>query len=371
MRVLMINYEYPPLGGGTGIANKYLLEKFKKKKNLSLDVLTSSAGKHEEERFSKSIKVVKLNIDKKNQNIHHQTGCNLISFFIKSTVFALINRRKYDLVHAFSGLPGGATALLTGKPYIISLRGTDVAGYEERFSGLVRLIKPLIKLTWKKASMVDTNSQFLKNLVLKILPDLKIEVIPNGVDLKKFYPTKKLAKQSIILCNARFGKRKGIEYLIKAMPAVLKAEPEAKLWLVGDGIEKEKLEELSARLDLAEKIQFLGRVEHNKLPKIYRQANLFVLPSLSESFSNSLLEALACGLPIAATNIGGNPELVNKNGILVPPKDVNSLSKAIIKLLKNKKISQKMGKDSWLIANKYSWSKTAKMYVGLYKKTVK
>jgi len=366
MKILFLNYEFPPLGGGTGIANEYLLKEFAKRKNLYVDVVTSSVDKYKEKRLAKNIRVFYLNIGKKNKNIHHQKSWDFIKYFIQSSLWVIKNRENYDLIHAFSGLPGGITALLSGKPYIISLRGTEVPGYERRFSWLIRLIKPLIKLSLRKAKAVDANSQYLKNLALKTAPDLKIAVIPNGVDSKIFYPAKKLPNKPVILCNSRLGKRKGVEYLIRAMPLVLKSLSGVRLILAGEGVEKENLKRLANELKLDKQVKFLGQVEHKQLPEIYRKASVFVLPSLSESLSNSLLEALACGLPVVVTKVGGNQELISKkNGILVTPARINPLAKSIIKLLIDKKLSKEMGQKSRLIAKKHSWGKTARMY---YKK---
>ena len=365
MKILFLNYEFPPLGGGTGIANEYLLKEFAKRKNLYVDVVTSSVDKYKEKRLAKNIRVFYLNIGKKNKNIHHQKSWDFIKYFIQSSLWVIKNRENYDLIHAFSGLPGGITALLSGKPYIISLRGTEVPGYERRFSWLIRLIKPLIKLSLRKAKAVDANSQYLKNLALKTAPDLKIAVIPNGVDSRIFYPAKKLSSKPVILCNSRSGKRKGVEYLIRAMPEVLKKIPKVKLVLVGEGIEKESLKRLTNKLKLDKQIKFLGQVKHGKLPEIYRKASVFVLPSLSESLSNSLLEALACGLPVVATKVGGNPELMNKkNGILVPATDSQVPAEAIVTAFNQSWPKIKIGK-------KFSWDKTAEKYFNLYEKTLK
>jgi len=368
----MLNYEFPPLGGGSGVANQHLLKELSKQKNLKLDLVTSSTDKYREERFSRNIKIYYLNIGKENKNLHHQSNLNLINYFIKSTAFMLKYKHKYNLIQAFSGLPGGITAWLSGRPYIVSLRGSDVPSYEERFSWLSQLLKPLIKLSWNKARSVDVNSQHLKKLALKTTPNLKIKVIANGVDSKRFYPAKKAVDKPVIVCSSRLGERKGIRYLIEAMALVLKTLLKAELWLVGEGVEKESLKRLTNELKLDKQVKFLGRVEHKKLPAIYRQASVFVLPSLSESLSNSLLEAMTCGLPVVATKVGGNPELVTKqNGILVSPADSQTLAWAIIKLLQDQKLKDKMSQASLNEAQKYSWQKTAREYLVLYEKTVK
>ena len=367
MKVLILNYEYPPLGGGTGIANQYLLKGFKKQKNLKIDVLSSSVDKYQEEQLSSNIKIIKLNIGKKNSNFHHQSFFDLFRYLIQSSWWVIKNKDQYDLIHAFSGLPGGITALISGKPYIVSLRGGDQPGYEPRLDKYLKPVKPLLKIIYSRAQSIDANSQFLKRLTLKSFPNLKIEVIFNGVDKKVFYPAKKLIKNPVILCTSRFGERKGVKYLVKAMRLVVKKIPSAQLILTGEGVEEKKLKQLVNKLSLKNQIQFKGRVDRQKMSVVYRQASLFVLPSLSESLSNSLLEAMVCGLPVVATKIGGNLELVINRELLVTPADSRALAQAMIKLLKNKNLREKMAKNNLVKAEKFSWQKTAQKYLKIYR----
>lgn len=332
IRVLIINYEYPPLGGGTGIACYYLLRELKKLP-IKVNLLTHQ----------------------KNKNLHHQSYWDILKFFYTSTIWALKHKNNYDLIHAFSGLSGSATAWITGKPYLVSFRGADEPGYEPRHRLFWLVMKPLLGIIYRRARSLDANSRYLKQLVLKSWPDLKIKIIRNGVDTKKFYPAQRPVKQPIILSTSRFGQRKGMEYLIKAVAQV----PQARLWLAGGGVLEPKLKQLARKLKISRRIKFLGPVAHDRLPALYRKAKIFVLPSLSESSSNSLLEALASGLPVVATNVGGSPELVNsRNGLLVPPADNRTLAGAINQLLsrpcRNKKIKLS------------SWKENAIKYLKLY-----
>lgn len=336
IKVLMINYEYPPLGGGTGIACYYLLREFKKLP-VKVDLLTASP--------------------KKNKNLHHQNYWDLLKFFYQSTIWTLKHKDNYDLIHAFSGLPGSVAAWLSKKPYLVSFRGADEPGYEPRHELLWKIIKPLMGFIYRRARSLDANSRYLKQLVSKSWPDLKIKIIRNGIDSTKFYPGKKPVSQPIILSTSRFGARKGVEYLIRAMPLI----PQAKLLLVGAGKLEPKIKQLVKKLRLSKRVEFLGRVAHDRLGPVYRRAKIFVLPSLSESSSNSLLEALASGLPVVATDTGGNPELINtRNGILVPPVDSQSLARAINQALK----------QSWPAIRPigFSWQKTANEYLKLYRR---
>lgn len=352
----MINYEFPPLGGGTAIANFYLIKEFRKIPNLKVDVLTSSRNQYEEKFLPPNIRIIRLNIGKNNRNFQHQNDLDLLRFFIQSTLWTLKHKREYDLIHAFSGLPGSVTAWFSGKPYLVSFRGADEPGYEPRHELLWKIIKPLTAIVYRRARQCDANSVYLKNLVIKSFPGLKINVINNGVDTDKFYPAAKPVKEPVVLCTSRLAPRKGIEYLIGAMTLI----PDAKLILAGGGQFEGKMKKLTAKLGLSRQIKFLGRIPHDRLPSIYRRAKIFVLPSLSESQSNSLLEAWACGLPLVATDTGGNSEIVNeRNGILIPPADSRTLAGAVKQSLNRPWPKLKMG-------SKFLWPEAAKKYLQLY-----
>ncbi len=360
VRVLMVNYEYPPLGGGTAVANYYLVKEFRKIKDIKVDVLTSSPDKHREMSLSPNIRIIRLDIGKNGRNLHHQSYLDLLRFFWSSTAWVLKHRGSYDLIHAFSGLPGSITAFFSGRPYLVSFRGADEPGYEPRHEPLWKSIKPIINSVYRRASFCDANSLYLKNLVLKSFSELKISVITNGADKNKFFPAEKQVKEPIILCTSRLAPRKGIEYLIMALALV----PKAKLLLAGGGRLEGKMKRLVKKLRLARRVKFLGPVLHDRLPVIYRRAKLFVLPSLSESQSNSLLEALASGLPVIATRVGGNSEIVDEhNGILVPPADSHVLAEAI-----KQSLHQRWPKIK--SARNFSWKETAEKYLHLYQKIV-
>ena len=127
--------------------------------------------------------------------------------------------------------------------------------------------------------------------------------------------------------------------------------------LIGDGEERKNLERLSKELGLEKEIIFLGKIFHDKLPKYYHVADIFVLPSLYESFGIVFLEAMASGLPIISTNVAAIPEVVNKKvGILVRPKNVEELTEAILTLIKNEKRRRRMAKEGMKLARKFDWS---------------
>jgi len=157
-------------------------------------------------------------------------------------------------------------------------------------------------------------------------------VIPSPLDLSDFKETNLPKKCREIISVANLTPTKGMPYLIQAMRYI----KNGTLLIVGDGSEREKLEALALNLGLNERVHFLGYIsERSRFWGYLQQATVFVLPSLSEGFPRALLEAMACGLPVVATNVGGIPELVTDgvNGFLVPPRNEKALAEAIERVL--------------------------------------
>ena len=141
MRILFFNYEYPPLGGGAGNATFYLLQEFSKISGLEIDLITSSIDKFKIEELTTNIRIHYLDIGKKN-TFHFQSQKDLLIYSWKAYFYAkkLIKQKKFDLTLAFFGIPCGYIAMRLKIPYIVSLRGSDVPGYNERFKILDKFI---------------------------------------------------------------------------------------------------------------------------------------------------------------------------------------------------------------------------------------
>jgi L-malate glycosyltransferase len=370
LKVLVLNYEFPPLGGGAGNACFYLLKEFKKYKNFQFDLITSSVNKYKHERFSKNINIYYLNIDKNNKNLHFQKQKDILLYSLKALSFGkkLKKEKKYDCVHAFFSIPSGLIALLLSKNYIVSLRGSDVPFYNSRFYWQDKLFFQYInKFIWQKATKVIANSNDLKNLALKTSPKQDIKIIKNGVDTKFFKPLKNLIKKNVILNVGRLIKRKNISLLLKGFSKINnKYKEKWQIWLVGEGPEKEALSILAQKLKIKKNVKFLGIKNKKELLKIYNQAKIFVISSKYEGMSNSLLEAIACGLPIITTNTGNANFLIKKNGIILNDNRPSVIKKALFKMIKYKKVRTKMAKQSRKIAKNLNWTKSAKKYLKIY-----
>lgn len=377
MRVLFFNYEYPPLGGGAANATSYILREFSKIHDLSVDLVTSSIdGQYHLEEIGVGIKIHRLPIGKNEKNLHFQSQKDLLVYAWKAFWFSqkLAKENNYDLSHSFFTVPCGFISLILKKrfkiPYIVSLRGADVPGYSERFIFLYKIIVPLVKLIWKNASHVISNSEGLKNLALRTKPNQKIGVIYNGVNIEEFNPLEDKQNDKFkVICVSRITARKGINYLIEATDQLVKKNYNIELEIVGEGNEKAKLEKMVEKLELGNHVKFLGIIPHNELPALYSQADIFVLPSLNEGMSNTVLEALASGLPIVATDTGGTRELLSggDNGFIVKMKNSEDLMIKIGRIMRDGDLQKRMSQRSREVAESMSWEKVAKQYYDLYK----
>jgi glycosyltransferase involved in cell wall biosynthesis len=372
MKLLILNYEYPPLGGGAGNATYYLLKEFAKNKDIEIDLITSSVGRFRKEQISERIFGHFLDIGK-GGNLHYQTGRDLLTYTGKAFNYAnkLIAEKKPELVHAFFGIPCGHIAMQLGLPYIVSLRGSDVPFYNERFELQDKLLfQHLSRVIWSRAKATVANSKGLKDLALQTNTKIEIQVIYNGIDANRFNVAKKKrgerSDKTVLISTGRLIHRKGYEHLLKA----LENKPEFELVLIGDGDLRGKLEKLSD--DLNVKAKFLGPQQREKVIDNLHRADVFVLPSLNEGMSNSVLEALACGLPVISTDVGGAHELVEdgKNGFVVRRADSFAIAQALQRYSSDPSLAKKHGIESRRIAKGLSWAKVSRQYLEVYSRVV-
>ena len=372
MKILMLNSEYPPLGGGQGSANRFIYQCLQKYPNLQIDLVTASTHKsHTQE--SKIGKIYYLDIDKQDKNIHTQSIKNLILYSIKSLwkSFKLIKKTKYDLIVAWAGVPAGFLAmtlkLVFGIPYIALLRGADVPFYEKKWQTLDKFIfSKLSPIVWKNANQVIANSEILRELALKIAPKQPITLIGNGVDTQKFYPAPTLPNSKLTLVSTgRLTERKGYQFVIPALASYTDIE----LWLIGEGELRDTLKQMAQKAKIT--AQFLGYRSQDEIVTYLQQADIFILPSSNEGMSNSLLEAMACGLPVIVTDVGGTKELLQNNGILVEKESSESIREAIQTYRNQPELLKIHGANSRKITEEMSWEAKTQEFFQAFQKAIK
>ncbi len=283
--------------------------------------------------------------------------------------------RKTDLIYTQDpvsvGLPSYLVSLLLKKRFLLKMvgdyaweQGVERFGVREsldqflekkRYSLLVRFLKVVEKYVALGAERVVVPSFYLKKVVWKWgVPQGKITVIPNAFeDMPENNPKVQLRESlgyegASILSAGRLVPWKGFEELIEVMPEILKEIPEATLRIVGEGPERGRLEAAISRLKLEKKVILVGRLTKSVLVSHIAASDLFVLNSSYEGFSHQLLDVMALGTPIVATDCGGNPELLDheKTALLVQQGQRRFLSWAIIKLLKDKVFADRLASEA-------------------------
>jgi glycosyltransferase involved in cell wall biosynthesis len=377
----MFDNEFPPLGGGTGVVNHHLFEELAAYPDVFVDLVTSSRTRsdYEYEQFSSRIRIHKVPVD--NRNIHHATNPELLRYAFRGVREGrrLSASRHYDISFAFAGVPAGAMSLALWKtrhlPYVVSLQGPDVPGFEARYAWLYPALSPLIRVVWREARAVIAISNAHRALATAFMPDVPIHIIHNGVDLEAFDTTRGQVsgRPSRILCSGRLIERKGQHHLLEAFARLRQeAHIDAQLILAGTGDMEDALQDQARRLGIGSHVRFLGYVERERMPKVYADADLFVLPSQSEGMSMALLEAMAAGLPVIVTDTGGSEELVSDrvNGRIVQWGDIDALFTAMADCLSGAAQLQSMGAASRSRARHFSWGEITRQYLDLLERAI-
>jgi glycosyltransferase involved in cell wall biosynthesis len=375
MRILMLNNEFPPLGGGTATVNDALLQRFARVPELEIDLITSSLGKERsEERFASRVRILKVPVN--NRNLHHSTNRELVIYAARALPLALKCQRSrpYDLCFAWSALPAGGVALglrrLSGLRYLVRVCGPDIPGFEPRYRMLYPILAPVIRAVWRGAEVVVAKCQGEADMIRKLDGGVRIALASNGVDLDGFQPGASIPDDGPLrlLCVGRLIERKGQHHLLAAVRRLADAGIDVTLDLVGTG-DAEGANQIQAReLGIEERVRFHGYVSREEIAARYVAAHVFVLPSFNEGMSVATLEAMAAGLPVVTTRTIGTDELVEErvNGLTFGWGDVDALSAHVRLLATDRARARRMGAASRARAQGFSWDAAALKYLGMF-----
>ena len=364
----MVNYEYPPFGGGTGLACAQLLDHLARFSDLEVELVTSGPGPClEVVRPSPLSALHRLPIRKR--AAHFWRGSELAEWTARALPYSrrLASAQHFDLCHCWGGWPAGliGLALRQRLPYLVSLRGSDVPGYNERLRWLDPLLfRHVARRVWRQAACMAAVSQSLRRLALETAPEARIEVIPNGVDTGLFRPGAGGAVGDLLFVG-RLIERKGVDVLVRALGELARDHSDVTLAIAGDGPEKSRLQELCRRLGVAERVTFLGHLERGALAERYRRASIFVLPAMSDAMPNAVLEAMASGLALIATP-GGAGDLIQGNGFVVAPRDPSAIRQAVGHYLADRQLLAAHQARSRTLALSMSWHAVAEYFHELY-----
>ncbi len=200
------------------------------------------------------------------------------------------------------------------------------------------------------------------------VPARKIRVIPNGLDVDAFVPRTIPDRPRRVVTVANLRKEKAHEVLLDAAVHILAAHPDAEFWIVGGGARYDELTALARRLRVAERTRFFGH--RDDVPALLAESDIFVLPSRSEAFPGGLIEAMAAGLPVVATSVGGNVELVEhgRNGLLVAPDDASALAASVGELMESPRKAAALGRAARAsVENRFSFERMVTSFEHLYR----
>lgn len=368
MKVLHITPYFYPIQAGAELY-VYEVAKYLVKKNYEVSVLTKHFGNLTDFELIDGIKVYRvrsLDIPK------------LRSFIAFMPMLNKALRLEYDFIHAHITYPSAIIAYIINKikktPYIVTCQGDELLDYPE--SKELKYIKPILELALKNASKIHCISNAIKNSLINNfnISKSKIEVIPNGVDLKKFRPTAKINLKEkfnaeFILINvSRLSPKNNIEKTIEAFKLVSKKHKNIKYLIVGEGKEKKNLKKLIDKLNLGSDVILMGWIRHDELPAYIAGSDAFIRTSITEGLGIVFLEAMACGTPVIASRVHGILDIVEdyKTGLLVDPNDVNQIAKKIAEIIEDESLRERLSRNGINFVKNFEWAKICERSEKLY-----
>lgn len=302
--------------------------------------------------------------------------------FIKNEVKELYKKFNFDIIHAHRVFPEGVAAVLLGgvhkKPVVITLHGSDINYWAKSY-----FIRKMIIFSLDKADKIIAVSKALKSQILEMgIADGKIEVLFNAVDTNKFKPLNKIdarkklglpVGKKIIIFVGNLVMVKSPLFLLESIHQIReKGKDDFLLVMIGDGVLKDEIENKINKFSLQVVIKLVGAKPHEEIPFWMSAADFLVLPSINEGMPTVLLEAMACGLPVIATEVGGVSEIVDneKTGILIQSNDAEALGKNILRLIDDEKLRERLKLNGLLFIkeNNLTWQDEAFKTLGIYKR---
>jgi len=365
LRLLVLNYEFPPLGGGAASVCHFLAREMVTLGH-EVDLVTMGFRKLPREEVVDGIRVFRVPCFRRSEAIC--STHEMISYALSAlpTALSLARKNRYDLNHTHFIFPSAFTSCLlrkvTGLPYIVTAHGSDVQGYNpDRFKLEHRLFRPIWMHIVKNAARIVSPSRSLKEMILAQCDRTPVDVVPNAIDPSLFAPGE---KRKVVLMVSRLLPRKGFQYVLEALSGL---STDFETVIVGDGPYEGALKEMAGRMGL--RVRFMGWIEKDSkvLRELYATSSVFALPSEAENFPIALVEAMASGMAILTTTAGGCPEVVGDAALLARPRDVADMREKLGRLLSDAALRQDLGRRArQRVKEHFTWPSVARQYEAVF-----
>ena len=375
MNLLLVNYEYPPLGGGAANAT-FNIGKCLVGQGHRVTVLTAAFGELRGAVEESGVYVVRIPAARSRTD---RSNPGEMLAFVASAALRLpflLRKERFDGAIVFFALPCGPLGLwmraLTKTPYVISLRGGDVPGFEPAIKAWHLFLTPLRRNIYRRSLAVIANSEPLKKLAETADP-CRVQVIPNGVDSGFYSPLLGAAvrEPKRVLCVGRMQAQKNLHYLVEQVAVIARdTSIRFELHLLGDGPERDALRRRADELGVAQHLVWHGWVnDREEIRTLYRSATFLVHPSLYEGMPNCVLEAMACGVPVLASRVLGNDAVIwdGEGGFLFDLHDPGSFAGRFKMLLEDDRLVSSLGANARRrVVETFSWTEVTRAYVDLF-----
>ncbi|MHC1755343.1 MAG: glycosyltransferase family 4 protein [Methanosarcina sp.] len=367
MKIAMI-CDYLEEGHGIHTHVHYLSKELIKKECIDeLNIIT--VGKNQLQNHSDNTVII---LDCKNKYFSKY-------YSVPKKIMQLVERLKPDIIHIHGTYPPYSIIPLITKDYPIVVTLHGIVSVESKFSIKNKILLSnkiyglLEKKAINKASRLIAVSPSLSEYCLKMGADTSIvDIIPNGIAINEYeFESNNLIHPSLLYIG-RLVKIKGIDILIRALPIIKVSYPNIKLFIAGTGGQFNKINSIVKKMDLTENVIFLGKVFGSEKRRLIASTDILILPSRYEAFGIVLLEAMASGKSIVASNVGGVPYIVNngETGLLFEVGNVKELAEKVIKLLDCEKLRLEMGRAGRKRAKDFSWNNIADQTVKTYEEVL-
>jgi glycosyltransferase involved in cell wall biosynthesis len=372
-RILIFSTEYFPRVGGAEIAVKEITDRLP---DCEFDLITAKGqgGLADFERIGR------INVHRTGLGSRFDKFLLPISGFLKARHLSKENNYAFawSIMASYAGLAACAYKSAFKKKLVLTVQEGDDEEHLKRFVFgneilYKALIRPVHRLAFRAADFITAISADLANRAKKSAARVEPVIVPNGVETELFsrpssvFPdVRKLLgikpDEKIVITVSRLAKKNGVEDLIRAFKIIASAKVSVKLVICGIGEEEKKLRKTAENLGLGERVVFAGLVKHGDLPGYLWASDCFARPSLSEGLGNVFLEAMAAGVPIVGTPVGGIPDFLTdgETGLFCEPGNPEDIAEKIINILSDRPLSEKLSSNGLkLVKEKFEWDQIA------------